>query len=84
MAPSNTMSAGRNFASFSSSASAGEKPAKRFVMGARTGTLAAILTNQAEIQTADLPPGRYTASATPMIGEQAIGRVSRVFEIVNP
>jgi len=59
-------------------------PIKRFMMAARTGTLDAILTNQAEIQTADLPPGRYTASATPMIGEQAIGRVSRVFEIVNP
>ena len=51
-------------------------------MAARTGTLAAILNNQAEIQTADLPPGRYTASATPMIGEQPLGRVSRVFEIV--
>ena len=59
-------------------------PIKRFMMAARTGALAAILTNQAEIQTADLPPGRYTASATPMIGEQAIGRVSRVFEIINP
>jgi VWFA-related protein len=58
-------------------------PIKRFVMAARTGTLAAILTNQAEVQTADLPPGRYTASATPMIGEQALGRVSRVFEIVE-
>ena len=58
-------------------------PIKRFMMAARTGTLAAILTNQAEIQTADLPPGRYTASATPMIGEQALGRVSRVFEIVD-
>jgi hypothetical protein len=57
-------------------------PVKRFMMAARTGTLAEILTNQAEIQTADLPPGRYTASATPMIGEQALGRVSRVFEIV--
>jgi VWFA-related protein len=57
-------------------------PVKRFVMAARAGTLAAILNNQAEIQTADLPPGRYTASATPMIGEQALGRVSRVFEIV--
>ena len=58
-------------------------PAKRFVMAARTGALSAILTNQAEIQTADLPPGRYTASATPMLGEQALGRVSRVFEIVS-
>ena len=58
-------------------------PVKRFVMAARTGTLAAILNNQAEIQTADLPLGRYTASATPMLGEQALGRVSRVFEIVD-
>jgi hypothetical protein len=57
-------------------------PVKRFMMGARTGTVAAILTNQAVIQIADLPPGRYTASATPMIGEQAIGKVSRVFEII--
>ena len=58
-------------------------PAKRFVMGARTGTLAAILNNQAEIQTADLPEGRYTASATPMIGDKPLGRVSRIFEIVS-
>jgi hypothetical protein len=58
-------------------------PIKRFVMGARTGALAAILTNQAQIPTTDVPPGRYTASATPMIGEQALGRVSRVFEIVD-
>ena len=58
-------------------------PVKRFMMGARTGALAAILNNQAEIQTADLPPGRYIASATPMLGEQAIGRISRVFEIVD-
>ena len=56
---------------------------KRFVMGVRTGTLPAILNNQAEIQTADLPAGRYTASATPMIGEQPLGRISRVFEIVE-
>lgn len=56
-------------------------PIKRFMMAARSGALAAILTNQAEIQTQDLPPGRYTASATPMIGERALGRVSRRFEI---
>lgn len=58
-------------------------PIKRFMMAARSGNLAAILSNQAEIQTADLPPGRYTASATPMIGEQPIGKVTRVFEIVG-
>lgn len=59
-------------------------PIKRFVMGARSGTSAALLTNQAAIATADLPVGRYTAIATPSIGEQPIGKVSRVFEIVRP
>lgn len=58
-------------------------PIKRFMMAARSGTIAAILSNQAAIQTADLPPGRYTASATPMIGEQPIGKVTRVFEITG-
>jgi hypothetical protein len=58
-------------------------PVKRFVMGARSGNVAAILTNQAEIETSALAPGRYTASATPMLGEQPLGRVSRVFEIVG-
>ena len=56
-------------------------PAKRFVMGARSGTIAAILNNQAEIATADLKPGRYTAIATPMVGDQPLGKVSRIFEI---
>lgn len=59
-------------------------PIKKFVMGARSGTSAALLTNQAAIATADLPVGRYTAIATPSIGEQPIGKVSRVFEIVRP
>jgi hypothetical protein len=59
-------------------------PVKRFVMGARPGTSAAIVTHQVETATADLKPGRYTASATPMIDDKPVGRVSRVFEIVNP
>lgn len=58
-------------------------PIKKLVMGARSGTSAAILNNQAEIPTADLPAGRYTAIATPMLGEQALGRVARIFEIVE-
>ena len=58
-------------------------PVKRFVMGVRTGTVAAILNNQAEIATADLNPGRYTAIATPMIDERPLGKVSRIFEIVE-
>jgi VWFA-related protein len=59
-------------------------PIKKFVMGARSGTSAAILTNQAAIATTDLLPGRYTAIATVSIGEQPIGKVSRLFEIVRP
>jgi VWFA-related protein len=58
-------------------------PIKRFMMAAQTGSSAAILTNTVEIPTADLEAGRYSAIATPMIGEQAIGRVSRVFEITS-
>lgn len=58
-------------------------PVKRFVMGARSGTIAAILNNQAEIATTDLEPGRYTAIATPMLDDQPLGKVSRIFEIVE-
>lgn len=57
-------------------------PAKRFMMGVNSGSLAAIVTNQAQIATADLNPGRYTAIATPMIDEQPLGKVSRIFEII--
>jgi VWFA-related protein len=56
-------------------------PIKRFVMAARTTALAAILNNSAEIATADLAVGRYTAIATPMFDEQPLGRVTRIFEI---
>ena len=55
-------------------------PVKRLLMGARSGTLPAILNNQAEIT--GLKPGRYTAIATPMLDEQPLGKVSRIFEIV--
>lgn len=58
-------------------------PIKRFMMGERSGAVAAIVTNQAEIPTAGLSPGRYTAIATPMIDEQPLGKVSRIFEIVE-
>lgn len=57
--------------------------AKRFVMAARSGTSAAILNNQATIATTDLKLGRYTAIATPMIDDQPLGKVSRIFEIVE-
>jgi hypothetical protein len=58
-------------------------PIKRVMMGARSGSSAAILNNQAEISTTDLPVGRYTAIATPTIGDKLIGKVSRIFEIVQ-
>jgi hypothetical protein len=58
-------------------------PVKRFLMGARSGALPAIVTNQAEISTAGLNPGRYTAIATPMIDDVPQAKISRVFEIVK-
>jgi hypothetical protein len=58
-------------------------PAKRFVMGARNGSSAAIVNNIAEIATTDLAAGRYTAVATAMAGDQALARVTRIFEIVE-
>ena len=56
-------------------------PIKRFLMGARSGALPAILNNQAEI--GGLAPGRYTAIATPTLDDQPLGKVSRIFEIVK-
>jgi hypothetical protein len=58
-------------------------PVKRFLMGARSGALAAIVTNQAEINTAGLPPGHYTAIAAPMIRDAPQAKISRIFEIVE-
>ena len=58
-------------------------PAKRFVMGARNGSSAAIVNNIAEIATTDLAAGRYTAVATAMAGDQTLARVTRIFEIVE-
>lgn len=58
-------------------------PVKRFVMGTRSGTSGAIVNNQAEIATADLNPGRYTAIATPMLDDQPLAKITRVFEIVE-
>jgi hypothetical protein len=58
-------------------------PVKRFVMGARSGSLAAIVTNSVEITTADLNPGRYTAIATPTLDDKELGKVTRIFEIID-
>lgn len=58
------------------------EPVRRFLMAARIGSSDAILLNGAEIDTAALAPGRYTASVVAMLGDQPVGRVSRAFEVV--
>lgn len=58
------------------------EPVRRILMAARTGSSDAILLNGAEIATAGLEPGRYTASVVATIDGQPVGRVSRTFEIV--
>lgn len=57
-------------------------PVRRFVMATRNGSSGAIVNNIAEISTADLAEGRYTAVATPLLGEKPVARVTRIFEIV--
>ena len=57
------------------------EPVRRVMMAARGGSSAAVLLNEAEIDTAALTPGRYTASVVALQDNQPVGRVSRVFEI---
>ncbi|MGE3489293.1 MAG: VWA domain-containing protein [Vicinamibacterales bacterium] len=59
------------------------EPLKRFLMAAQTGNAASVLINAAEIDTSSLPPGRYTASVVATADGQPVGRVSRVFEILE-
>jgi hypothetical protein len=59
------------------------EPVKRFLMAARTGASDAILVNAAEIDTTALAPGRYSASVVVLVGEQPVGRVTQVFDVVN-
>lgn len=58
------------------------EPLKRYLMAARTGDAASVLINGAEIDTASLPPGRYTASVVATLDGQPVGRVTRAFEVV--
>ena len=51
-------------------------------MAARSAEASAVLTNEAQVNMATLAPGRYTASAIALVNNEAVGRVSRVFEIV--
>jgi hypothetical protein len=53
---------------------------KRFQMAMRSD-IPTMAIHQLHIATDGLAPGRYTAAATLILDEQAIGRVSRVFEI---
>lgn len=58
------------------------EPVRRVLMAARTGSSDTILMNGAEVSTAELAPGRYTASVVATLAGQPVGRVSRAFEVV--
>ena len=58
------------------------EPVKRVVMAAGAGGSGATLLNEAQIDTAALAPGRYTASVVVFEDDTPVGRVSRVFEII--
>ncbi|MDP2320870.1 MAG: VWA domain-containing protein [Acidobacteriota bacterium] len=58
------------------------EPVRRFLMAVQTVNGASVIINAAEIDTSDLPPGRYTASVVATVDGQPVGRVSRVFEVV--
>ena len=58
------------------------EPVRRLLMASRGGPSAAVVLSEAQIDTATLQPGRYTASAVALVDAQPVGRVSRTFEIV--
>jgi VWFA-related protein len=58
------------------------EPVTKVVMAARAGGSDVTLLNEAQIDTAVLAPGRYTASVVVFQDDTPVGRVSRVFEIV--
>lgn len=59
------------------------EPLRRFLMAVQTVDGASVIINAAEIDTSDLPPGRYTASVVATVDGQPVGRVSRVFEVLE-
>jgi hypothetical protein len=59
-----------------------QEPIRRVLMAARSGVSSLVVLAEAQIDTAALPPGRYTASAIALVDTQAVGRVSRAFEII--
>ena len=58
------------------------EPARRVLMASVSGPSSVVLLAEAQIDTTALPPGRYTASAIALVDTRAVGRVSRVFELV--
>lgn len=58
------------------------EPVQRVLMAARTGIADTILINEAQINTARLSPGRYVATATTLIANEPVGKVTRPFEIL--
>ena len=58
------------------------EPIRRVLMAARSGASSVVVLAEAQIDTAALPPGRYTASAIALIDAQPVCRVSRAFEVV--
>jgi VWFA-related protein len=59
------------------------EPVQRFLMAARGGGSETLLLNEADIDTARLAPGRYTASVVALVDNVPVGRVSRVFDVVD-
>jgi hypothetical protein len=58
------------------------EPLRRVLMAARSGASSVVLLAEAQLDTTALPPGRYTASAIALVDTEAVGRVSRAFEVV--
>ena len=71
----------RTRAVFEISQAGATEPLKRYLMAARSGGPATLLSNQIEVNTTALPPGIYIATMIPHVGDQPVGRVSRRFEI---
>jgi hypothetical protein len=57
------------------------EPVMRLLMAAKGDPGAPLLLNQASIDTTRLAPGRYTATAIPVLDNQPLGRVSRIFDV---
>ncbi len=68
---------GRTRAVFEIAPAGASEPLKRFLMAARSGSSATLLSNQIEVNTATLLPGIYVASVIPHVDDQPVGRVSR-------